>query len=384
MTPPPPYALLLELTHRCPLHCVYCSNPLRLVAPRSELTTSTWLRVLREAAALGVVHAHISGGEPLLRDDLDALVTEAASLEIYAQLTTSGVGLDDPRARRLARSGLACVQLSVQADTARTGDRIAGHRAHEAKRRAAAAVLAAGLPLTINVVLHRFNIDAVPALIGLAQAWGAGRLELANAQYYNWAFVNRTALLPSAAQVATARAAVEGWREGHGSALQIAWVMADYVNDRPKPCMGGWGRLSMTIAPDGRALPCPAAETIGSLSFDSVTDRPLRWLWEESAAFRAYRGTDWMMEPCRSCDRRTIDFGGCRCQAYRLTGDARQPDPVCALSPAHETVVRARADAAAWQAVSRNGELVHRRHPRQDHSGGPHPAAGDLPMEGSS
>jgi len=292
-------------------------------------------------------------------------VQHASASGLYVQLTTSGVGLDECRARRLADAGVQCVQLSVQDADAEQGDRVAGYRAHGRKQLAAAAVRAAGLPLAVNVVLHRLNLDRIDQIIELAAAWGAERLELANAQYYHWALRNRDLLLPSAEQLRLAREVVEARRNELGGRLRIAWVAADYFTGRPKPCMGGWGRVSMTVAPDGRALPCPAADTISTLLFDSVRDRPLRWLWEESPAFSAYRGSAWMVEPCRSCDRREIDFGGCRCQAFALTGDARQADPACSLSPAHQIVRHAHHAAARAVAADTDASrgLVHRREP---------------------
>jgi pyrroloquinoline quinone biosynthesis protein E len=345
---PPPYALLAELTHACPLHCVYCSNPLELTRREAELTTSEWLRVLEEAAALGVLQAHLSGGEPLNRNDLEDIVAEASRQGIYTQLVTSGVGLSADRLRRLSEQGLDAVQLSVQAADPIHSDVIAGRRSWEIKRRAAAAVVVEGLPLTLNVVLHRHNIDDIERIIDLALAWHADRLELANVQLYSWALLNRGLLLPSRSQTARALARFRDRRDQIGDRLSTTWVRADYHGLRPKPCMNGWARVSLTVAPDGRVLPCPVAGGIATLEFDSVRDRSLEWIWTRSPAFLAYRGEAWMPEPCRSCDRRTIDFGGCRCQAFALTGDAARTDPVCELSPDRHLIneVVAEADAA--------------------------------------
>jgi pyrroloquinoline quinone biosynthesis protein E len=337
-----------------------------LVERTRELPTATWLRVLREAADLGVVQVHLSGGEPLVRDDLEAIAREAARLQLYTQLTTSGIGLSGDRAKALADAGVRCVQLSVQSSDAADADRIAGYRGHRLKELAAGAVRDAGLSLTINVVLHRLNLDAVGDLVDLAVRWGADRVELANAQYYNWALINRDHLMPTRGQLDAAHATVERLRARLGETVQMTWVDADYLSGRVKPCMGGWGRRSMTIAPDGRALPCPAADTIRTLTFDSVVDHSVAWLWRESPAFRAYRGTAWMPEPCRSCDRREVDFGGCRCQAYALTGEAGTTDPVCELSPRHDLVAGAVRQAEARNLAGAHARsdrlpLVHRR-----------------------
>lgn len=371
MTAPPPYALLAELTHRCPLHCAYCSNPLDLVARQAELPTSTWLRVLSEAADLGVVQVHLSGGEPLVRSDLEEIAANAARLQLYTQVTTSGVGLDALRARRLAESGVLCVQLSIQAHAARLGDRIAGYRAHHLKEKAAAAVRAADLSLTLNVVLNRLNIDSVADIIDLALSWGADRLELANTQYYHWALLNRSALLPTVEQVRAARDVVAQRRAVVGARMAILWVDPDYISGTPKPCMGGWGRVSMTVAPDGRALPCPAAQTIRALRFDFVQEWPLRRLWDESPAFKAFRGFSWMREPCAGCPKQSLDFGGCRCQSFALTGDASATDPVCSLSPHHSAVADAVAAAAAATGSPATSRLHYRMYDRRGRASTP-------------
>ncbi|MDQ0793328.1 pyrroloquinoline quinone biosynthesis protein PqqE [Streptomyces sp. B1I3] len=331
----PPWGLLAELTHACPLHCGYCSNPLELTRRSRELTAEHWVDVFRQAADLGVLQTHLSGGEPLLRKDLEAIVTGAEEAGVYTQLVTSGSGLTEDRLRSLTGAGLRSVQLSVQHADPEASDRIAGSRAFAAKETAAALVTEAGLPLGVNAVLHRHNLDAVDGLVELALRWGADRIELANTQFYGWGLLNREALMPGRDQLARAVDSVNRWRERLEGSLEIVWVAPDYFDGVAKPCMGGWGAVSLTVAPDGTALPCPAAATLPGLEPVNVKDHPLRWIWEESRAFNLYRGTDWMPSPCRTCERRTQDFGGCRCQAFALTGDATRTDPACSLSPDH-------------------------------------------------
>lgn len=352
-TPSParPWALLAELTHACPLHCGYCSNPLELTRRSHELTTEQWMDVMRQAGELGVVHTHLSGGEPLLRRDLERIVTAAEAAGIYTQLVTSGVGLDQARLDALACAGLRSVQLSVQHADPRVSDRIGGRRSFAEKERAARLVRAAGLPLGLNVVLHRENLDAVDALIELGISWGVDRIELANVQFYGWGLLNRAVLLPTRAQLAGARDAVERWRDRLPTGPELVWVVPDYFDGVAKPCMGGWGAVSLTITPDGTVLPCPAAAALPGLDPPNVRDRPLHWIWDHSKAFTRYRGTDWMADPCRSCSRRDEDFGGCRCQAYALTGDAGRTDPACRLAPDHG-VIRALADEGANAAAA--------------------------------
>lgn len=343
--PARPWALLAELTHACPLHCPYCSNPLELASRAGELSTGEWTDVLRQAAALGVVHTHLSGGEPLLRPDLEEIVAAAEAAGIYTQLVTSGTGLDETRLTALRTAGLRSVQLSVQHADPAANDRIAGRpSSFAAKERAAALVRRAGLPLGLNVVLHRDNLDAVDALVELGAAWGADRIELANTQFYGWGLLNRAALLPTREQLVRARESVERWRERLAGRLDLVWVVPDYFDGVAKPCMGGWGAVSLTVTPDGTVLPCPAAASLPDLDAPTVRDRPLAWIWERSPAFDRFRGTAWMTGPCGGCPRREEDFGGCRCQAYALTGDATRTDPACALSPDHH-LVRALADS---------------------------------------
>ncbi|MEU7782829.1 pyrroloquinoline quinone biosynthesis protein PqqE [Amycolatopsis sp. NPDC049159] len=334
----PPLGLLAELTHRCPLHCPYCSNPLELTKRDAELSTADWLSVLSQARELGVLQVHMSGGEPLLRPDLPELVAHASSLGCYVNLVTSGLGLTSARLSDLVERGLAHVQLSAQGSIRDRSDELAGARAFDHKLAAAAAVKAAGLPLSLNVVLHRRNHDQVAGIVELAERMGADRLELANTQYYGWALRNRDALMPTPSQLAAAepivRAAVARLRD----TMEIVYVVADYHEPYPKPCMYGWGAQQLTVAPDGTVLPCPAASAITTLRLSSVRDTPLADIWYRSESFNAYRGEDWMADPCRTCDRRGLDFGGCRCQAFLLTGDAAATDPVCSRSP-HRGVV---------------------------------------------
>lgn len=344
---PRPYTLIAELTHRCPLACGYCSNPLELARRADELDTATWRRVLGEAAALGVLQVNLTGGEPLVRDDLEALVAEARARELYTNLITSGVPADRARLGRLAAAGLDGVQVSVQDTDPAGAVRIAGRESMGAKLETAAAVRALGLPLTLNVVLHRGNIGRVADFVALAEEVGAERLELANTQYLGWALVNRDALLPSGAELAQARAVADAARARLRGKIEILFVLPDYHAGRPRACMDGWARRYLVVTPDGRALPCHQAATISSLTFENVQTRPLADIWERSPAFQAFRGEGWMPEPCRSCDERARDFGGCRCQALALAGDPAATDPACALAPRHDVVVAARARAEA-------------------------------------
>jgi len=346
----PPISMLAEVTHRCPLHCVYCSNPQALIRRDAELPTETWLRVLDEAAELGVLQVHLSGGEPLARPDLAALVERATRLELYSNLITSGVGLTRDRVRALRDAGLGSCQLSLQAADPELSQSIAGGDFWRRKLAAAGHVRDAGLPLSVNVVLHRHNLHQVTALLELAASLGAERVELANTQYYGWALLNRGQLLPTRQMVDEAEEAVTRFRQRIGAAMEILWVIPDYHAEFPKPCMDGWGRKFLTVAPDGTVLPCPAAYIIPGLDSPSVNDHSMRWIWYESPAFNRFRGTDWMPDPCRSCPRRGEDFGGCRCQAYLLTGNPAATDPVCAYSPDHHLIaeaVAATVDGAA-------------------------------------
>jgi PqqA peptide cyclase len=335
-----PLGLLAELTYRCPLHCPYCSNPLELAAYRDELTTGEWLRVLTEARELGVLQLHVSGGEPLLRRDLAEIVRCAAGLGLYTNLITSALGLTPRRAEELRDAGLDHVQISVQADEPVLSDRLAGTPSFERKLSAARLVKRLGWPLTLNVVLHRQNLDRVDRILDLAEELNADRIELANTQYYGWALRNRGGLLPSRSQVERAEAVARAARDRLAGRMEVVYVLPDYYGRYPKPCMGGWGRRQLTVVPDGVVLPCPTAHTL-PLPRTSVREHSLAWIWEQSPLFQAFRGTDWMQDPCRGCPRREIDFGGCRCQAFLLTGDAARTDPVCHLSPDHRLVAAA-------------------------------------------
>jgi pyrroloquinoline quinone biosynthesis protein E len=335
-----PVSLLAEVTHRCPLQCPYCSNPLALEKAGVELDTATWLRVLEEAAGLGVLQVSFSGGEPTVRRDLEDMIKRAAALGLYSNLITAGVLLDEARLHALIEAGLDHLQLSVQDAEPANADRIGGYRGGHAKKlRLAALVRAAGIPLTINAVVHRQNVDNLEAIIELALGCGAKRLEVAHVQYYGWALLNRAALMPTREQTERSIAVVEAAKERLKGVLAFDYVIPDYYARYPKPCMGGWAKQNLNVTPSGKVLPCHAAETITTLEFDNVKERPLAEIWYEGAAFNAFRGTDWMAEPCRSCPRKTVDFGGCRCQAFALTGDARATDPACSLSPLHRDLV---------------------------------------------
>jgi pyrroloquinoline quinone biosynthesis protein E len=360
---PRPFGLLAELTYRCPLHCPYCSNPMQ-IAPGVELSAEEWCRVLGEAAEMGVLHVHFSGGEPLLRGDLPELVAAARGAGLYTNLITSGVGLTPARAEALRAAGLDHVQISFQADQAAPADALAGTVAHACKQEAARLVRALGWPLTVNVVLHRGNVDRVAELIALAEELGAERLELANVQFYGWAFANRDLLLPRREQVEKVERLAAAAGERLRGRMEILYVLPDYYGDRPKPCMNGWGRRQLTVNPLGDVLPCPTVGAIPGLRFENVRRRPLEWIWAESTAFNRFRGTAWMPEPCRSCPLREVDFGGCRCQAALLTGDAGNTDPVCALSPWHPTLLGLRDKGACFgQQALVPAALTYRQNP---------------------
>jgi pyrroloquinoline quinone biosynthesis protein E len=340
-----PYTLIAELTYRCPLRCPYCSNPTDYGRDRSELTTDEWRRILGEAEALGVMQLHFTGGEPLARKDLEALTVRARELELYTNLITSGIPLTRDRLAGLRDAGIDSVQVSVQGVDAEGSDRVAGYACFAEKMRVASWVKELGLPLTINIVLHRDNLDRVGEAIALAERLGADRLELANTQYQGWAHPNRDALLPTEAQLASARAVAAEARARLEGTMELLYVMPDYYSDRPRACMDGWGRRFLHMTPNGTVLPCHAAQSITGLAFESARDHALGDLWERSPAMQKFRGDAWMPEPCRSCPRKAIDFGGCRCQAFALTGDASATDPACSLSPDHGIVQSARARA---------------------------------------
>ena len=341
-TPEPPLGLLLELTHRCPLQCPYCSNPLALQKSGAELDTDTWLRVLDEATALGVLQVHFSGGEPTARKDLAAMVKRAAQHKMYSNLITSAVLLDQRRVAELAEAGIDHIQISFQDVEPENADRIGGYAGGHARKLAAARLVQqAGLPLTLNFVVHRQNAEHVPQMIDMGLELGAGRIEVAHVQYYGWGLVNRSALLPSREQLDAVTAEVEASRLRLKGRMLIDYVVPDYYAMRPKACMGGWARRFINISPAGKALPCHAAETLPGLEFPSVREQSLGAIWRDAPAFQQFRGTDWMPQPCQSCDKREIDWGGCRCQAYALTGNAANTDPACALSPDHGVMAEA-------------------------------------------
>jgi pyrroloquinoline quinone biosynthesis protein E len=345
----PPLWLLLELSYRCPLHCVFCYNPTDFARTGPEIATADWVRVLREARALGAVQLGLSGGEPLVREDLEVIVAEAHALGYYINLITSGVGLTRARIGALKAAGLDHIQLSFQDSTREMNDFLSSTRTFELKAQVAALIREHGYPMVLNVVLHRLNIDHVGQILEMAQAFGAQYVELANTQYYGWAWLNREQLLPSRAQLERAEATTQRFRERVAGQMQIYFVVPDYFETRPKACMNGLGSVFLAIAPDGTAMPCHAARMLPGLELPNVQTTDIRSIWYESRAFNRFRGEAWMKEPCRSCPERSKDFGGCRCQAYLLTGDADNTDPVCELSPQHALVTDAvaRAERAA-------------------------------------
>jgi pyrroloquinoline quinone biosynthesis protein E len=328
----------------------------------SELSVREWLRILSEAADLGVVEVHFSGGEPLLRDDLEILVRHANAVEMYTNLITSGVGLTAERALRLRDAGLANVQVSFQAGERKLSDRIGGYKAFERKREAVEAVKNADIHLSLNVVLHRLNLDYLNEIIELAETLGAERLELANTQYYHWALLNRDRLLPSRDQVERARETYEAAKARLKGKMEIIWVIPDYYAPTPKPCMGGWGAIGLTVAPDGVVLPCPTSGMIEGLLFENIRDTSLEQIWYDSESFNRFRGEEWMPDPCRSCDLRSLDGGGCRCQAFALTGDAGATDPVCGWAPKHYLIEEALQDANG-KSRGKQSSMIYRRHP---------------------
>ncbi|MFM1891208.1 MAG: hypothetical protein RLZ44_285 [Pseudomonadota bacterium] len=359
-----PLWLLAELTYSCPLQCPYCSNPVRLGERARELATDDWLRVLREARQLGALQLGLSGGEPLLRKDLESIVAEARRLGFYTNLLTSGVGMDEARVRSLKAAGLDHIQVSFQADDPDLGNRLAGSDSHRHKTEVARLVKAHGYPMVLNVVMHRHNLDRMREILDMALALQADYVELANAQYYGWALVNRDYLLPTREQLQRAEAIAHDYQARYGDRMKIYFVVPDYFEGKPKPCMNGWGRLFLSIAPDGTALPCHAAADLPGLQLPNVRDHSLQWIWHDSPDFNRFRGEAWMQEPCSSCDERSSCFGGCRCQAYKLAGDPAAADPACSKSPAHEVILQAVAHAAALvappQPIMRNKRNVAR------------------------
>ena len=336
-----PLWLLAELTYACPLQCPYCSNPVDFARIKNELDTDAWIRVLREARALGAAQLGFSGGEPLIRRDLEVLVEEGRRLGYYTNLITSGVGMDADRVRRLSDAGLDHIQLSIQASNSELNDRIAGSGSFEHKIAMAREIKANSFPMVLNFVVHRDNIDYMKEMLELAIDLEADYVELANAQYYGWALVNRDRLLPTRDQIARAQAVAEDYQQRQSGGMKIYYVVPDYYEHRPKACMDGWGKVFLSIAPDGTALPCQAARNLPGIDYPNVRDKDVEWIWKESPAFNRYRGEAWMKEPCRSCSERSKDYGGCRCQAYLLTGDAANADPVCDKSSHHDVVLEA-------------------------------------------
>src|SRR5215470_6704176 len=321
-----PLAFVCELTHRCPLHCVYCSNPRELAARSSELSTENWLSVFRQAAELGVLHADLTGGEPLARTDIVELVRAARSSGLYVNLITSGLPLDESKLDSLVAAGLDHFQLSFQSSTGSIAEEISGTKTHAQKLRILDWLKSRRVAVTLNFVLHRKNLHQMDEMLAIAESSSATRIEFANVQYYGWAFANRDLLLPTRTQLDEFLAKVKSAEERLRGEIRIEYVVPDYYAKYPKPCMGGWGRKVMLIAPSGDALPCHAAGVIPGMSFENVKESSLREIWESSEAFRKFRGESWMQEPCKTCDRRVQDFGGCRCQAMLLAGDAAATD----------------------------------------------------------
>jgi PqqA peptide cyclase len=333
-----PLAIIAEITHRCPLHCAYCSNPLEMTSAGRELSTSNWEAVFEQGAQLGALHVHLSGGEPLAREDLTPLVKSAHSCGLYTNLITSGIGLSAQRLEALVKAGLDHIQLSFQDSREGNANWIAGTRAHALKLQIAPLIRESGLAFTVNMVVHRQNLSRLDELIALAESLGPERLEIAHVQYYGWAWKNLDALLPTREQMVASLETIAAAQQRLAGKIRIDAVVPDYYARFPKACMGGWGRRQLLIDPSGRALPCHAATVIPGLCFENVRERPLDWIWRESESFQKFRGQEWMPEPCRSCDRRTEDFGGCRCQAFMVTGNASATDPVCSLSPSHHLI----------------------------------------------
>jgi pyrroloquinoline quinone biosynthesis protein E len=335
---PTPLALIAELTHRCPLHCIYCSNPLELKHRADELSTEVWARVFREAAEAGVLQVDFTGGEPLSRPDLVDLVRAARGVGLYVSLITSGLPFDEARLDELVQGGLDHIQLSFQGPYEESANEISGTKAHAHKLRVLDWLKRRRVAVTLNFVIHRRNIDQLEQMVALGESSGAGRIEFASVQYYGWAFANRGHLLPTRDQLNRSVKLLERAEERLRGKIRVEFVVPDYYAKYPKACMGGWGHKLMLIAPNGDALPCHAAQIIPGLRFDNLKDYSLREIWEESEAFEKFRGQEWMPEPCKTCDRRGRDFGGCRCQAFLIAGDAAATDPVCSLAPQRSKV----------------------------------------------
>lgn len=334
----PPYWLLAELTYRCPLHCAFCYNPVNYDAVRNELTTSEWIDVMRQSRAMGAVQLGFSGGEPLMRDDLEELVAEAHRLGFYTNLITSGVGLNETRISALKAAGLDHIQLSFQDSTKELNDFLSSTKTFDLKKKVAALIKKYDYPMVMNCVLHRHNLPHVDKIIEMALELDAEYLELANTQYYGWALANRDQLMPTKEQLREAEAVVNNYREKIGKRCKLLFVIPDYYEDRPKACMNGWGSVFLSIAPDGMALPCHNARDLPGLSLPNVRNESIAEIWNRSQAFNLFRGDEWMQEPCRSCPEKVKDFGGCRCQAFIIAGDPAATDPVCSKSPLRHKV----------------------------------------------
>ena len=349
---PNPLALIAEITHRCPLHCVYCSNPLELAAVASELSTAEWLDTFRQAGKLGMLHAHFTGGEPLARNDLTELIAGARAAGLYTNLITSGIGLSETRLKALIDAGLDHIQLSFQDSREAEANWIAGAKAHAHKIELSKQIRHHKIAFTVNLVVHRQNIDHLAEMIAFIEQLAPERMEIAHTQYYGWALKNRSALLPTRVQLDKAVDAVAAAEKRLAGRIRIDFVVPDYYARFPKACMGGWGRKLMLINPLGKVLPCHAAEVIPGMTFENIRERTLEAIWQQSPSFQRFRGEAWMPEPCRSCDQRAVDFGGCRCQALQLAGDAAATDPACSLAPSHHIVEAALAEANAEAKIS--------------------------------
>jgi len=347
-----PLALIAELTHRCPLHCVYCSNPLQLVAAKAELSTDEWVRVFHEASRLGVLHLHLTGGEPAARADLKELIAGGRQAGLYTNLITSGIGVSEARLAGLVEAGLDHIQLSFQDSKDGPARWIAGAKGHAYKVELAQKIRQHRVAFTVNLVVHRQNLDHLEEMIEFIERLHPERVEIAHAQYYGWALKNRDSLLPTFQQLENCMRVVEAAQLRLAGKVRVDCVVPDYYARYPKACMGGWGRRLLLIDPSGQVLPCHAAGVIPGMEFANVRQHPLEWIWRESSAFQRFRGEQWMPEPCKSCERRTEDFGGCRCQAFLLTGDANATDPVCQLSPDHHLVETAQSAAKSNSQVS--------------------------------
>ena len=344
---PNPLALIAEVTHRCPLHCVYCSNPLEMPGAQSELSTAEWTSVFQQCGKLGMLHAHFTGGEPLARTDLTELIAAARTAGLYTNLITSGIGLNEERLQALVDAGLDHIQVSFQDSREEAANWIAGAKAHAHKIELSRAIRRHKIAFTVNLVVHRQNLDHLEEMIAFIEQLAPERVEVAHAQYYGWALANRAALMPTRRQLEKAVAIVAEAEARNAGRMRIDSVVPDYYAKYPKACMGGWGRRLMLINPSGKVLPCHAAEVLPGLEFENVREKSLAWIWRASPSFQRFRGEDWMPEPCRSCDRRAEDFGGCRCQAFLLAGDAATTDPACSLAPTHGIVDSAVAAANA-------------------------------------